>query len=159
MENNEGIPTDGDGLKAKLEDATKAKPGVEVELVVVQDSVPTDTKSMLTQDNQPEWVARIVKRWALEESEVQPPRLQFRNWVPELPLTLTYLGHRGGGPSVYIPPSVHQRAPKNLFPAGGCASASQGCLGASRRTSSLPAAMAGHEKQPSAGRWWGMVMA
>jgi hypothetical protein len=26
---------------------------------------------MLTRDNQPEWIARIVKRWALEESEVQ----------------------------------------------------------------------------------------
>jgi hypothetical protein len=42
-----------------------------------------------------------------------PPNLQFRNWVPELPLALTYLGHGGGGPSVYIPPpSVHQRAQK-----------------------------------------------
>ena len=71
MENNEGIPTDGDGLKAKLDDATKAKPGVEVELVGVQDSVPTNMESKLTVNNQPEWVARIVERWALEEGEVQ----------------------------------------------------------------------------------------
>jgi hypothetical protein len=73
MENTEAIgpPAVGDGLGAKVEDAKEAKPSVEMESVVVQDSVPTDTENMLTRDNQSEWVARIVKRWALGGSGVE----------------------------------------------------------------------------------------
>jgi hypothetical protein len=44
-----------------------------------------------------------------------PPRLQFRNWVPELPLTLTYLGHRGGSQCIYTPLSASTSS-KKLIP-------------------------------------------
>jgi hypothetical protein len=32
---------------------------------VVQDSEPTDSESKLTCDNQPEWIAKICKRYSL----------------------------------------------------------------------------------------------
>ena len=68
----------------------------------------------------------------------QQPRLQFRNWIPELPLplALTYLGHGGGSQCIYTPLSASTSS-KKLIPSWRLrqhARAREGCLGASRRT-------------------------
>jgi hypothetical protein len=66
-----GSPAVGDGSEAKVGDAEEAKPSVEMESVVVQDSELMDSENMLTRDNQPEWIVRIAKRWALERGDVE----------------------------------------------------------------------------------------
>jgi hypothetical protein len=73
MEKTEGKdpPMVGDGLEAKAGDANEVKPSEGIELVVVQDSEPTDLESKLTCDSQPDWIAKICKRYSLGEGEVE----------------------------------------------------------------------------------------
>jgi hypothetical protein len=87
--------------------------------------------------------------------------------VPELgsgtPTGTYVFGPWGGSQCIYTPLSASTSS-KKLIPSWRlrqhAPGASRGLWPlASRRTSSLPTAMAGHEKQPSAGRWWGVVMA
>jgi hypothetical protein len=73
-----------------------------------------------------------------------PADPQFRNWVPELPLPLTYLDH-GGGLWAYTPLSASTSS-KKLIPSWRLR---QHAPGASRGLK---------KKQPSVGRWWGVVM-
>jgi hypothetical protein len=84
--------------------------------------------------------------------------------VPELgsgtPTDTYIFGPWGGGPSqcIYIPPSASTGLKKTYSQLAVAPVRARGVSG-SHRISFLPAAMSGHEKQPSAGRWWGVVMA
>jgi hypothetical protein len=67
-----GSPVVGDGLEAKAGDASEVKPSEGIELVVVQDNVPTDWKAGCRAiTNQPDWVAKICKRYSLGVEEVE----------------------------------------------------------------------------------------
>jgi hypothetical protein len=66
-----GLPVVGDGLEAKAGDGNEAKPSEGIELVVVQDNAPTDLEGRLTRGSQPDWVAKICKRYSLGGAGVE----------------------------------------------------------------------------------------
>ena len=58
-------------MEAKAGDANEVKPSEGIELVVAQDSGPTDLESKLTCDSQPDWIAKTCKRYSLGEGGVE----------------------------------------------------------------------------------------